>query len=89
MSLVDDDWKVNKHGQHTLEKGRFIGYVEDDGAWWVHYQHSDGNPRLVHKGRHYLSVMHAQLYVEKEIKWALEAIENRRKIKGLNSGVKS
>ena len=86
MPIVSDDWKLNKYNQHVLEKGRFTAYVEREGDWWVHFNHSDGTPRLVYKGHCYLGVLDAKARAEREIGFVEEAIRKHGNKGKLNAG---
>ena len=90
MPLVSKDWTKNKYGQHVLKWKKFTGYVEDDGEYFVHFDHSDGNLRTVAKGRNYLGVREAQRRVEKAllfIKQAIEKQEQRGKLNATRSNI--
>lgn len=85
MTILDEGWTTNGKSQNTLTKGHFVGFVEDGGTYWVEYNHSDGSPRVIAKGRNYRGTEAAMIRVEKELRWVLDAVEKRKQRGKLNA----
>jgi len=72
--ILNQEWHRNEYDQLVCSQGKFTGYVENTGHWFVHFTHSDGNPRTVSKGYCYLGVKRAQSTIERELNNITQAI---------------